>query len=254
MHKILRLILGDQLNSNHSWFQEKKRCSYLCLNGSKNETNYVNHHIQKVAGIFASMRNFASELTAKKHDVIYIKINDKNNLHSFDKNIKHLINQYQFTHFEYQLPDEYRVDQDLQAICKTINISSNAYDTEHFLSERNELATFFENKRFFDGKFLSNDAKKHHVLMEGDIPLTGKWNYDSENRKKLPKNHVPVPPYVCNNDVSEIVESIHLCGITTIGTIDAKNFIWPTTRKQSIALLDFFVNECLALLELTKMP
>lgn len=248
MHKILRLILGDQLNSNHSWFQEKNDAVTYVLMEVKNETNYVNHHIQKVAGIFASMRNFASELTAKKHDVIYIKINDKNNLHSFDKNIKHLINQYEFTHFEYQLPDEYRVDQDLQAICKTINISSNAYDTEHFLSERNELATFFENKKIFlMESFYRMMRKKHHVLMEGDIPLTGKWNYDSENRKKLPKNHVPVPPYVCNNDVSEIVESIHLCGITTIGTIDAKNFIWPTTRKQSIALLDFFVNECLAL-------
>jgi deoxyribodipyrimidine photolyase-like uncharacterized protein len=28
--------------------------------------------------------------------------------------------------------------------------------------------------------------KKHDVLMEGDQP-TGKWNYDSENRKNYPK-------------------------------------------------------------------
>ncbi|MEY2701841.1 MAG: hypothetical protein RLY43_474 [Bacteroidota bacterium] len=246
MHKILRLVLGDQLNSNHSWFQEKNDAVTYVLMEVKSETDNVNHHIQKVAGIFAAMRNFASELTAKNHHVLYIKINDENNLHSFEKNIKQLIELYQFSCFEYQLPDEYRVDQHVQELCKTITIPSTAYDTEHFLSERNELATFFDNKKgYLMESFYRMMRKKHHVLMEGDKPLTGKWNYDSENRKKLPKNHVPVQPYIFNNDVSEIVENIHVSGITTIGTIDSKNFIWPTTRKQAFELLDFFTTSCL---------
>lgn len=246
MHKILRLVLGDQLNSNHSWFQEKNDAVTYVLMEVKSETDYVNHHIQKVAGIFAAMRNFASELTAKNHHVLYIKINDENNLHSFEKNIKQLIKLYQFSCFEYQLPDEYRVDQHLQELCKTITIPSTAYDTEHFLSERKELATFFDNKKgYLMESFYRMMRKKHHVLMEGDKPLTGKWNYDSENRKKLPKNHVPVQPYIFNNNVSEIVENINVSGITTIGTIDSKNFIWPTTRKQAFELLDFFTTSCL---------
>lgn len=246
MHKILRLVLGDQLNSNHSWFQEKNDAVTYVLMEVKSETDYVNHHIQKVAGIFAAMRNFASELTAKNHHVLYIKINDENNLHSFEKNIKQLIELYQFSCFEYQLPDEYRVDQHIQELCKTITIPSTAYDTEHFLSERNELATFFDNKKgYLMESFYRMMRKKHHVLMEGDKPLTGKWNYDSENRKKLPKNHVPVQPYIFNNNVSEIVENINVSGITTIGTIDSKNFIWPTTRKQAFELLDFFTTSCL---------
>lgn len=246
MHKILRLVLGDQLNSNHSWFQEKNDAVTYVLMEVKSETDYVNHHIQKVAGIFAAMRNFASELTAKNHHVLYIKINDENNLHSFEKNIKQLIELYQFSCFEYQLPDEYRVDQHIQELCKTITIPSTAYDTEHFLSERKELATFFDNKKgYLMESFYRMMRKKHHVLMEGDKPLTGKWNYDSENRKKLPKNHVPVQPYIFNNDVSEIVENINVSGITTIGTIDSKNFIWPTTRKQAFELLDFFTTSCL---------
>ncbi len=44
--------------------------------------------------------------------------------------------------------------------------------------------------------------KKHNVLMEGDKPLTGQWNYDDENRKKLPKDHKPTPPLVFNNDTA----------------------------------------------------
>jgi deoxyribodipyrimidine photolyase-related protein len=89
--------------------------------------------------------------------------------------------------------------------------------------------------------------KKHHVLMAGDKPLTGKWNYDGENRKKLPKDHKPTSPLVFNNNVSKIVTEIQKTDIQTIGNIDANNFVWPVNRKQTLELLEFFVTECLAL-------
>lgn len=246
MKKTLRLILGDQLNINHSWFQEKNDATTYVLMEIRSETDYVQHHVQKIAGIFAAMRNFASELTAKNHHVLYIKINDENNLHSFEKNIKQLIELYQFSYFEYQLPDEYRVDQHVQELCKTISIPSKAYDTEHFFSERNELATFFNGKKtYIMENFYRMMRKKHHVLMEGDKPLTGKWNYDQDNRKKLPKNHVPVQPYIFNNNVSEIVTEIKKAGITFIGEIDEKNLLWPINRDQTLKLLHFFTSESL---------
>lgn len=89
--------------------------------------------------------------------------------------------------------------------------------------------------------------KKHNILMQGDKPLTGKWNYDGENRKKLPAAHKPTSPLVFNNNVSKIAAEINKTNIKTIGTIDPKNFVWPTTREQSLELLDFFVRECLSL-------
>ena len=83
--------------------------------------------------------------------------------------------------------------------------------------------------------------------MDGSNPLTGKWNYDSENRKKLPKNHKPTAPLVFNNNVSEILNQIQKTDIKTIGNIDATNFVWPINREQSLELLDFFLAECLQL-------
>ena len=59
MPKTLRLILGDQLNSQHSWFEEIKcEVTYLLIEMSQ-ETDYVEHHVQKVIGFFLAMRNFA---------------------------------------------------------------------------------------------------------------------------------------------------------------------------------------------------
>ena len=87
------------------------------------------------------------------------------------------------------------------------------------------LGNFFEGKKtFLMESFYHMMRKKHNVLMQGDKPLTGKWNYDGENRKKLPKDHKPTPPLVFNNDVSEIVAEINKTNIKTIGNVDAKNF------------------------------
>lgn len=248
MSKTLRLILGDQLNSNHSWFKTVDSNITYVLMEIRSETDYANHHIQKVVGIFAAMQSFYQELKLKNHKVIYIHLNDENNFQSFEKNIQNIILKHNFTHFEYQLPDEYRVDLDLKKICNSISIPSSVVDTEHFFTTRNELGDFFEGKKIYlMESFYRAMRKKHNILMEGDKPLTGQWNYDGENRKKLPKNHKPTSPLVFNNDVSKIYDEIIKTDVKTIGTIDAKNFIWPINRKQSLELLDFFATECLQL-------
>ena len=70
--KTLRLILGDQLNEQHTWFNSKSEDITYVLMEIKSETNYVVHHIQKVVGIFFTMRLFAEKLKSNDHQVIYI--------------------------------------------------------------------------------------------------------------------------------------------------------------------------------------
>ncbi len=246
--KILRLVLGDQLNSQHYWFERVDSDVTYVLMEVRTETDYAIHHIQKVVGFFAAMRAFATELAANNHQVIYIKLNDEDNQQSFDKNIQCLISKYSFNHFEYQLPDEYRVDQQLKNLCQSIAVTSAAVDSEHFFTTREELGSFFEGKKsFLLESFYRALRKKHDVLMEGLQPVTGQWNYDGENRKKLPKNHKPIEPLIFDNDIASIVRELEQTDIRTIGNIDASHFVWPINRTQSLQLLEFFVTECLHL-------
>lgn len=248
MSKTVRLILGDQLNSNHSWFKTVDDQVVYVMMEVRSETDYAKHHIQKVVGFFAAMQAFHLDLKSKKHQVIYIYLNDEDNLQSFDKNIQNLIEKHQFTHFEYQQPDEFRVDALLKELCLSIVISTAVVDSEHFYTSRTDLADFFEGKKtFILENFYRMLRKKHDVLMEAGQPLTGKWNYDSENRKKLPKNHKPIAPLVFSNDVTNILAEVNKTNVKTIGTIDAAHFVWPINRDQSIELLDFFIAECLHL-------
>jgi len=247
--KILRLILGDQLNINHTWFKNVEPSVSYVMMEIRSETDYVNHHIQKVLGIFASMRNFADLLRSKGHHVIYIKLNDANNLQQFDLNIKELIHQHSFEKFEYLLPDEYRVDQHLKSLCKNINIPSEAFDTEHFYTSRTELKEFFKGKKtYLMESFYRYMRKKHLVLVDDQLqPLMGKWNFDADNREKLPKNHKPIAPLSFDNNVEEIYHEILNANIECIGSVQANNFLWPINREQALQLLNFFTEHCLAL-------
>ena len=80
----LNLILGDQLNINHSWFKQPQPNVLFVLMEILPEQEYTTHHIQKIAGFFASMRRFAEQLMSKGYDVRYFKIDDSDNLQSFE--------------------------------------------------------------------------------------------------------------------------------------------------------------------------
>ena len=244
----LRLILGDQQNRDHSWYKNVSDTTTYVMMEIRTETDYATHHIQKIVAFFASMRNFADWLKANDHKVIYIKINDENNLQSFDANINQIITSENVTDFEYQLPDEYRVDMLLKKLTSALSIPSSVSDSEHFFSTRSELGDFFNGKKtLLMENFYRAMRKKHHVLMDADKPATGQWNYDGDNRKKLPKDHKPTPPLIFKTDVTALLAEIQQNDIKTLGSIDGENFIWPVNREQSLELLDFFVKECLPL-------
>ncbi len=244
--KTLRLILGDQLNIKHSWFKNTNEDVMYCLFEMRQETDYVKHHIQKVIGFFAAMRQFAEDLSEDGHHVEYFKINDEKNTQNLTKNISKLIKDNQIEIFEYILPDEYRLDKQLNEFCKSLNIKTKAVSAEHFYTKRDDLATFFKGKKqYLMENFYRDMRKKHDILMVGDQPEGGKWNYDKSNRNKW-KGDDEIPHYkLFKNDVSEIIKDINTADIETIGKFETKTFSYPITRVQAIEQLKYF---CEALL------
>jgi deoxyribodipyrimidine photolyase-related protein len=239
--KTLRLLLGDQLNIHHSWFQnDSDKVSYVFME-IKSESLYVTHHIQKIVGIFAAMRAFSSELKEKRKQVFYFKIGDPENLHDFEANIKLLIENHQFEKFEYLLPDEFRLDEVLKNL--SLDIPVEAFDTEHFYTTRDELKKLFHGKKqLLMETFYRSMRKKHHVLMEGNEPLHGKWNFDHDNRNKIPAQHTPPQPLIFDHDLTSLLVEIQEAELPSIGQIDAQHFSWPTNRQESLLLLEYFAN------------
>jgi deoxyribodipyrimidine photolyase-related protein len=248
--KTLRFLLGDQLNHAHTWFQTVDNELTYVLMEVRQETDYVKHHIQKVVAFFAAMRNFAQEKQTKGHQFVYLQLDAPNNLQSIPENLNFLLEKYNFEKFEYQFPDEYRLDIQMLEFCKKLKIPFQGYDSEHFLTSRYEMRDFFKGKKtYLMESFYRSMRKKYNILMDTNTePVGGKWNFDSENRKKFDKK-VNIPtPLTFKNEVKVIYEMLKKFdneSVETIGNIDLDNFDWCVTRGQALALLDFFVKNCL---------
>jgi hypothetical protein len=60
MSKTVRLILGDQLNSNHSWFNTVDESVVYVMMEVRSETDYAKHIFKKSSRFFAAMQAFIS--------------------------------------------------------------------------------------------------------------------------------------------------------------------------------------------------
>ena len=240
--KTLRLILGDQLDELHSWFKTPDSAVTYVMMEIRQETDYVRHHIQKLAAFFAAMRAFNARLSELGHQVIYLRLDDRQNLQTIPANLQHLLATQKFSRLEFLLPDEYRLDLQLKELAKKLRIDVKAVDTEHFMTKRQELTEFFAGKkRYLMESFYRSMRKRHDILMDRDKPWGGQWNYDQKNRQPY-DGQLSIPkPLMFKNDVSDICRIIQKKGVQTFGGIEPFNLIWPTTRDQSLKLLKTFV-------------
>lgn len=239
---ILRLILGDQLNSEHSWFKEEEQSNYLyVMMEIKSETDYVLHHQQKVVAFFDAMRNFAEELRSRGYQVFYFKINDSKNEHTFEKNIMHLQTKFDVDALHYQLPDEYRLYQEFKSFKSIFPFEVKSFESEHFYCSLREIADLGKEKKYYLlENFYRHLRKKHRVLVENNKPVGGKWNYDTQNRNKW-KNQVGIPKELLfKNEVTTIIKDL---GEKEIATFGSENLFsnYPKSRIQALSQLSYFL-------------
>lgn len=244
--KTLRLLLGDQLNIKHSWFGTVSPDVTYCMFEMRQETDYAEHHILKAAAFFAAMRLFAETLKKDGHIVVYLKLDDKQNKQGLTANLEMLLGQTGATKFEYLLPDEYRLDLQLQKWCESLAIEHEVFDTEHFYTGRNDLAEFFhEKKQLLMETFYRDMRKKHSILMIGANPEGGQWNYDHDNRNRWnPKDPVPTKPDFAH-DARDIIRLLKDSGVKTMGSKGDGYLNLPLTRKEALSLLKFFCEKLL---------
>lgn len=243
--RTVRLLLGDQLNSRHSWFSTVDSNVLYVMMEVRQETDYVHHHIQKVVAIFMAMRAFAEQLRSLGHSVHYIYLDDPDNKQCFNKNILAVLASHQAEKFEYQEPDEYRLDQELSIFCKSLSVAHQCYTTEHFFTTRNALAEFFKGKKtFLMESFYRNMRKQTGILMQNDQPEGDRWNYDHDNRQSFTAI-LPPPVKEFMHDASEIIKLLEAQQVETIGKIENNINVWPVDRSEALAVLAHFVTELL---------
>ncbi|GAB3382192.1 cryptochrome/photolyase family protein [Spongiibacter taiwanensis] len=247
MATTLRLILGDQLNARHSWFRQTDDSVIYLIAELRQETDYTHHHVQKICAFFASMEAFATALDKAGHRVHHLTLDDTADFADLPALINALCKQHGCQQFEYQRPDEYRLLQQLREFRLPKGCRRLEYDTEHFLLPFEDI-----DQEFTPGKlrmmehFYRRMRKRFLILMDGDQPRGGRWNFDQDNRNKLSGAQLAdVPaPLTFANPVGAIIERLQRHGVDHFGRA-TKSLLWPVTRKQAQSLLEFFCTHLL---------
>ncbi len=244
---VLRLILGDQLNPRHCWFRAVRDDVVYVLMELRQETDYVRHHAQKILAIFAAMRDFARELKAAGHRVRYVAIDDPSNRQQLTANLDALVSHYRATAVEYQLPDEWRLDEQLRAWAKTAAVPVGAVDSEHFYTSRDEAARLFQGRaQWLMEHFYRTQRRRHTVLMEeGGQPVGGQWNFDHDNRKSWPGIPAEPPDLRPQHDHGVLWQTILGSGADYFGEPQAHALRWPLNRAEALGQLDAFIAHAL---------
>lgn len=239
----LRLVLGDQLNPQHSWYAQTREDVVYVLMEIRQETDYVLHHAQKLLAIFAAMRDFAGWLESSGHRVVYLAIDDPANTPSLTANLDGLISQFGITRFEYQYPDEWRLDDQLHRYVADLNMAGTAIETEHFYTARDEAVQLFAGqKQWLMERFYRRMRTRHGVLVEpGNKPVGGRWNFDQENRK--PWRGQPEEPEDARpcHDHAALWQTIQAAGINSFGQPNERQFGWPLNRTEALQQLNHFI-------------
>ena len=80
-------------------------------------------------------------------------------------------------------------------------------ESPNFLTTRPELVDWFGGRRPRMQTFYQWQRRRLDVLLDGGQPVGGRWSFDTENRKKLPKGH-PVPAWTGAERTAEVDEAI----------------------------------------------
>ena len=122
------------------------------------------------------------------------------------------------------------------------------YPSPNFITPPDFLEVHLASKKKpFMAKFYEQQRKRARLLLEADgSPLGGKWSFDTENRAKLPKNHIPPFEPISNSNAYTREATAYIGPKFPNNPGSLKRFRWPVTRKDSETWLDRFIDERLS--------
>lgn len=245
----LGLVLGDQLSHQLSCIRKlRPGIDTILMAEVREEATYVKHHKKKIALIFSAMRHFAFELAQHGFRVCYRKYDDPANRGSLRDEVNNLVAKEAFSEIIVTEPGEYRLLTEMQSWGDAFESEVTLLPDDRFLADKARFSTWAKGKKQLRMEFFYREMRKSYgILMEGKQPVGGKWNYDSQNRNKLPKD--VIPPEVHQFEPDEITQEVLLLVEREFSTHfgDLKPFHFAVNRSQALQVLQSFVEHRLPL-------
>ena len=233
MTKKAIIILGNQL------FPQKliPKDSLVYMAEDYGLCTFVKHHKQKIALFLTAMRQYAEELKNHGYEVCYVRLKDKS---SYEENLESFLAKKKIESLSMFEIEDHFMDERIQKLTKKCKIPLHIIPTPMFMVSRSEFEAYLKNvKRPFMKTFYEGLRKQTEILMEKGKPLGGKFSYDDQNRKKLPRDYAVTARKNRNKPDGSVLKLIDKHFGDHPG--ETADFQWATTRKEALARLQDFL-------------
>ncbi len=236
----LVLVLGDQLSPNVAALREAdKSTDTVVMAEVRDEATYVRHHPKKIAFLFAAMRKFADRLKTDGWTVAYTEYGDPENAGSVPGELLRRASEMGATEVIATRPGEWR----LIGLLDEMPIPVTQLEDDRFIATHSEFDAWCAGRKELRMEWFYRDMRrKTGLLMEGDKPAGGKWNYDRENRKSAPKDARFVDPLRFEPDetVAAVLDLVEREFSDNFGAL--RPFWFATDRDQALEQMEYWVH------------
>ena len=239
------VIWGNQLTvSHHSALREFPNAPIILIESARMCTKF-RYHKQKLLFILTAMREYGDELRSSGRTVQYVTHEDA--LANGDKNwfstLDRLIRTQRITTIAVMRPNDRAPYSKLLTWCKNHAISLETTPNTLFLTSTPQFNDWAGSQKIYRmEQFYRWQRTRLNILIDDNgKPEGGKWNYDAENRKPLPKNYTSPPIKFPNSSRhhEDVLHTINDHYADHPGSVDA---VWlPTTRASAKAWLNDFI-------------
>ncbi len=184
----LVLVLGDQLSRRLSAVRDADpSATRILMCEVAEEARYAHHHAKKLAFLFAAMRAHARLLERDGFSVDYIRLDDPDNTGTLTGELERALARHPNSEVRITFPGEWRVQQAIEAWAGSGDVDFAWLPDDRFLSGIDDFAAWAKGRKTLRMEhFYRVMRRRHGLLMEGDQPAGGRWNFDADNRQALP--------------------------------------------------------------------
>jgi deoxyribodipyrimidine photolyase-related protein len=236
----LVLVLGDQLSQDVAALKAADRARDVVVMAEvMGEGTSVPHHPQKIALILAAMRKFAVSLREEGWRVAYSKLDDPENAQTISGELLRRAAEFGAAEVLATKPGEWRVLRDLGALPVPVRV----LEDDRFLCSESEFAAWAGGRKQLRMEWFYREMRrKTGLLMDGDQPAGGQWNFDHDNRKAAKADLLRARPrdFAPDAVVVEVLELVE-ARFSHFGRL--RPFRWATDRAGAMAALREFVEE-----------
>jgi deoxyribodipyrimidine photolyase-related protein len=240
------LVFPHQLFDNHPGFQWKPSRIVLIEESLffGDAENFVKFHKQKLWLHRATMKRYQQRLEQLGFETVYLSYRSEPN--ALQAHLESLLggsNKSKDSMLVVE-PDDYLLNRRLQRYSRNSGIELRYLPSPGFLNGLGENAEYRAGKkRWLMADFYKWQRRRMNLLMEKDEPIGGKWSFDEENRKKVPKKLLPEIPELLELQFDEIDEEareyVENRFAENFGEIET--FFYPTSHSDAEAWLKHFL-------------